>query len=80
MSPVAAYESKAYSESVWAELSDTTLLAAWTDVFSDTLPACEDKMLKTVDVGTGLGSFPIVLGLMGYPCIGAGVYVSHPVK
>ena len=55
MSPVAAYESKAYSESVWAELSDTTLLAAWKDVFSDTLPACEDKMLKTVDVGTGLG-------------------------
>ena len=62
MSPVAAYESKAYSESVWAELSDTTLLAAWKDVFSATLPACEDKMLKTVDVGTGLGSFPIVLG------------------
>ena len=49
MSPVAAYESKAYSESVWAELSDTTLLAAWKDVFSDTLPACEDKMLKTVE-------------------------------
>lgn len=44
MSPVAAYESKAYSESVWAELSDTTLLAAWKDVFSDTLPACEDTL------------------------------------
>ena len=80
MSPVVAYESKTYSESVRAELSDTTLLAAWKDVFSDTLPACEDKMLKTVDVGTGLGFFPIVLGQMGYPCIGAGVYVSHPVK
>ena len=80
MSPVVAYESKAYSESVRAELSDTTLLAAWKDVFSDTLPACEDKMLKTVDVGTGPGFFPIVLGQMGYPCIGAGVYVSHPVK
>lgn len=39
MSPVVAYESKAYSESVRAELSDTTLLAAWKDVFSDTLPA-----------------------------------------
>ena len=37
MSPVVAYESKAYSESVRAELSDTTLLAAWKDVFSDTL-------------------------------------------
>ena len=73
MSPVAAYESKAYSESVWAELSDTTLLAAWKDVFSDTL-------LKTVDVGTGLGSFPIVLGQMGYPCIGAGLYVSRFTK
>lgn len=80
MSPVVAYESKAYSESVRAELSDTTLLAAWKDVFSDTLPACEDKMLKTVDVGTGPGFFPIVLGQMGYPCIGAGLYVSHPVK
>ena len=80
MSPVVAYESKAYSESVRAELSDTTLLAAWKDVFSDTLPACEDKMLKTVDVGTGPGFFPIVLGQMGYPCIGAGLYVSHLVK
>ena len=80
MSPVAAYESKAYSESVWAELYDTTLLAAWKDVFSDTLPACEDKMLKTVDVGTGLGSFSIVLGQMGYPCIGAGLYVSRFTK
>ena len=80
MSPVVAYESKAYSESVRAELSDTTLLAAWKDVFSDTLPACEDKMLKTVDVGTGPRFFPIVLGQMGYPCIGAGLYVSHPVK
>ena len=39
MSPVVAYESKTYSESVRAELSDTTLLAAWKDVFSDTLPA-----------------------------------------
>lgn len=37
-------------------------------------------MLKTVDVGTGPGSFLIVLGQMGYPCIGAGLYVSHPVK
>ena len=37
MSPVVSYESKAYSESVRAELSDTTLLAAWKDVFSDTL-------------------------------------------
>ena len=37
-------------------------------------------MLKTVDVGTGPGFFPIVLGQMGYPCIGAGLYVSHPVK
>ena len=80
MSPVAAYESKAYSESAWAELSDTTLLAAWKDVFSDTLPACEDKMLKTVDVGTGPGLFPIVLGQMGYPCIGAGLYVSRFTK
>lgn len=80
MSPVAAYESKAYSESAWAELSDTTLLAAWKDVFSDTLLACEDKMLKTVDVGTGPGSFPIVLGQMGYPCIGAGLYVSRFTK
>ena len=80
MSPVVAYESKAYSESVRAELSDTTLLAAWKDVFSDALPACEDKMLKTVDVGTGPGFFSIVLGQMGYPCIGAGLYVSHPVK
>lgn len=80
MSPVVAYESKAYSESVRAELSDTTLLAAWKDVFSDTLPACEDKMLKTVDVGTDPGFFLIVLGQMGYPCIGAGLYVSHPVK
>lgn len=52
----------------------------WNDVFSDTLPACEDKMLKTVDVGTGPGFFPIVLGQMGYLCIGAGLYVSHPVK
>ena len=68
-----AYESKAYSESVRAELSDTTLLAAWKDVFSDTLPACEDKMLKIVDVGTGPGFFPIVLGQMGYPCIGADI-------
>ena len=62
------------------ELSDTTLLAAWKDVFSDTLPACEDKMLKPVDVGTGLGSFPIVLGQMGYPCIGAGLDVSRFTK
>ena len=37
-------------------------------------------MLKTVDVGTGLGSFPIVLGQMGYPCIGAGLYVSRFTK
>ena len=32
-------------------------------------------MLKTVDVGTGPGFFPIVLGQMGYPCIGAGLCI-----